>query len=338
MGHRILLVEDDARVSDVLAEYLGSQGYECVVARDAEEGLQQAMAKAPAAAIVDVVLPRASGIDLLTALRALHADMPVLLMTGHPELGSAIEALRLSAEDYLIKPFPPSELGERLSRALRKRHLVGEEAQADAAEDASSGLTAEGWRVLVQSVEAICNALEAKDSYTNGHSQRVARLAQLLALEMGLMGREIEAIRIAGALHDIGKIGVPEEVLNKPATLTQGEWKQIRVHPQIGFRILRPLIGQPDVLDPVRHHHERLDGRGYPDGLPADQIGIGSRIIAVADGYDGMTSARAYRPRRDSSYVAGELNRCAGTQWDVDVVEALFRAVPELTKQRTAMD
>jgi putative two-component system response regulator len=337
MGHRILLVEDDVRVSGVLAEYLRSQGYECVVARDAEEGLQQAVASPPAVAIVDVVLPQASGIDLLTALRALRADMPVLLITGHPELQSAIEALRLSAEDYLIKPFPPSELGERLSRALQKQRIASREAEAPVGDEGAGGLSAEGWRVLVRSVEAICNALEAKDPYTNGHSQRVARLGQLLALEMGLTGREIETVRIAGALHDIGKIGVPEEVLNKPTTLTEAEWDQIKAHPGIGFRILRPLIGQPDVLAPVRHHHERMDGRGYPDGLPADEIGVASRVIALADGYDGMTSARAYRPRRDITYVVNELYRCAGTQWDEDVVEALFRTVPELAKRRAAI-
>ena len=151
---------------------------------------------------------------------------------------------------------------------------------------------------------------------------------------MGLTGREIETIRIAGALHDIGKIGVPGEVLNKPSSLTTAEWEQIRSHPDVGFRILHPLVAEGDVLAAVRHHHERMDGRGYPDALPSERIGLSSRVIAVADGYDGMTSARAYRPRRDVRYVIGELGRCAGTQWDAEVVDALFRAVPELGRRR----
>ncbi len=329
MTHSILLVEDDLEVSRLLADYLEDEGFECVVAYNAEEGLRHAIRRPMTAAVVDIVLPGGNGIDLLTALRALHADLPVLLMTGHASVSSAVEAMRLSADDYLTKPFDPAELGDRLTQALQRRGVP----QASAT-DAPATLTVEGWRVLVRSVETICNALEAKDEYSKGHSQRVARISQLLALEMGLTGREIETIRIEATLHDIGKIGVPERVLKKPMSLTEGEWLQMRGHPDIGFRILSPLIGEPRVLAPVRHHHERIDGSGYPDGLAGDQIGLSSRIIAVADGYDGMVSARAYRPRRSIPYVVGELESGAGTQWDTDAVEALFRAVPNLVPLR----
>ena len=328
MGHRVLLVDDHIDVCRVLTEHLEDQGFECVTAFSAEEGLQQAITNPPDAAVVDIVLPQGSGIDLLTALRALRTDMPVLLITGHADLDSAVDALRLSADDYITKPFEPGELADRLSEALEKRGVLAERAREAA--DALPGGTVEGWRVLVRSVEAICNALEAKDEYTKGHSQRVARTAQVLALEMGLTGREVEVIRIEAALHDIGKIGVPESILSKPTPLTQTEWEQMRNHPAIGFRILRPLIDEPQVLAPVRHHHERMDGLGYPDGLPGDEIGLSSRIIAVADGYDGMVSARAYRPRRSRSFVITELETGAGTQWDEEVVDALFRTAPGL--------
>ncbi|MFQ5808253.1 MAG: HD domain-containing phosphohydrolase [Armatimonadota bacterium] len=327
MSQRILLVDDDAEVSRVLGDYRESQGFECVLAGSAEEGLRRAIASPPDAAVVDVVLPEASGIDMLTALRALRGDMPVLLTTGHADLQTAVEAVRLSADDYLLKPFAPAELCDRLAEAL-ERHGVGPDVEA--ASDAPRAGTLEEWRILVRSVEAICNALEAKDEYTRGHSQRVARTAQLLGLEMGLTGREIETIRIEASLHDIGKIGVPETVLSKPMPLTEMEWKQMRGHPEIGFRILSPLIEEPRVLSPVRHHHERMDGLGYPDGLPGDDIGLSSRIIAVADGYDGMMSARAYRRRRSRSYIIKELETGAGTQWDTDVVDALFDSVADL--------
>ncbi|MGD8238392.1 MAG: response regulator [Armatimonadota bacterium] len=326
MSQRILLVDDDPDVSQALGDYLGSHGFECVLASSAEEGLRRAIASPPDAAVVDVVLPEATGIDMLTALRALRGDMPVLLMTGHADLQTAVEAVRLSADDYLLKPFAPAELCDRLAEALDRR---GVGPAVEAASDASPAGTLEEWRILVRSVEAICNALEAKDEYTRGHSQRVARTAQLLGLEMGLTGREIETIRIEASLHDIGKIGVPEIVLSKPMPLTEMEWKQMRGHPEIGFRILSPLIEKPRVLAPVRHHHERMDGLGYPDGLPGDDIGLSSRIIAVADGYDGMMSARAYRPRRSRSYIIKELETGAGTQWDTDVVEALFQSVAD---------
>jgi len=180
-------------------------------------------------------------------------------------------------------------------------------------------------KLFVGVVESLSAAIDAKDSYTNGHSQRVAYLGEQIALNLGMTTQEAERVKICGLLHDVGKIGVPEVVLCKPGRLTDEEFDEIKKHPEIGYRILKDLTGLEDVLPGVLHHHERIDGRGYPHGLSGDEIPTVARILACADTFDAMSSNRAYRDAMPRVKVLAELVNCKGTQFDPNVVDAFLK-------------
>ncbi|HYX78658.1 MAG TPA: HD domain-containing phosphohydrolase, partial [Solirubrobacterales bacterium] len=173
----------------------------------------------------------------------------------------------------------------------------------------------------LRAAASLAHAVDERDAYTGGHSHMVSELAARVAELMGLGGHEVELVRLAGSLHDLGKLAVPEEILRKPGPLTEPERMVLARHPQIGFRMLESL-GVDPVAEWVLHHHERWDGSGYPDGLPGDQIPLGARIIFVADAYDAMTSERVYRRRVAPAEAIAELERCAGTQFDPEIVTA----------------
>ncbi len=179
-------------------------------------------------------------------------------------------------------------------------------------------------KLFVGIIESLSAAIDAKDAYTNGHSERVAHLGEQIALNLGMSAQEAERVKICGLLHDVGKIGVPEAVLCKPGRLTDEEFDAIKLHPEIGHRILKDLTGLEDVLPGVLHHHERIDGNGYPHGLKGDEIPQIARILACADTFDAMSSNRAYRDAMPREKVLAELDRCKGTQFDPDVVDAFL--------------
>ena len=178
---------------------------------------------------------------------------------------------------------------------------------------------------LFHSITALAYALEAKDIYTSRHSQKVTEISVALAKELGLLRNNIEEIQLAGLIHDIGKIGVKESVLNKPGKLTQEEFQLMRLHSEIGEHILKPVIEDEEILKIVRHHHERYDGNGYPDRMKSKQIPLGARIVAVADTYDAMTSKRPYREAMDPKKACAEIKCCRGSQFDPEVVEIFLK-------------
>jgi PAS domain S-box-containing protein/putative nucleotidyltransferase with HDIG domain len=181
-------------------------------------------------------------------------------------------------------------------------------------------------KVLYESlIHSFVNAIDAKSPWTKGHSERVTNYSVAIAKEMGLMEKEIEMLRMAALLHDVGKIGTYDVILDKPGKLTDEEFALIRLHPVRGEEILKPIKQLRDLLPIIRHHHERVDGRGYPDGLTDGQIPFLSKIIAVADSYDSMTSDRPYRPAPSKDYAIAELRRCSGTQFDREAAEAFLR-------------
>lgn len=332
MVERVLVVDDDAALRKAIIEYLNSQGYACQEAASAEEAVRQALLHPPSAALVDIYLPGASGIDVLATLHALDCDCPVIVMTGRPSTETAVQSLRLRAYDYIAKPFRLRALSLKVSDALHARREARERAlsQGNVSGQPVVEDIYDARRLLLASIEAICNALEAKDRYTRGHSKRVASLGKSLALELGMLEWEIERVGHAGALHDVGKIGIRESILNKVGRLTEAEWREVRRHPEVGEQILRPILELRDVLDAVRHHHERADGNGYPDGVKVTGLPPVTQVIAVADSYDAMASQRAYREAFDAEHIASELSRHSGRQWAPEVVEALFRVRPQL--------
>lgn len=179
---------------------------------------------------------------------------------------------------------------------------------------------------FLSAVTSLVYALEVKDRYTNDHSERVAELSKAIAVELGLPQDDIEKVRLAGLVHDIGKIGVSEVVLNKPGRLTDSEFYHIGCHCETGEHILTPILENEEILKVVRHHHERFDGHGYPDGLFGRQIPLGAMILAVADSYDAMTSDRPYRKAMDIDTAFFEIENCRSTQFDPEIVDAFLRA------------
>jgi HD-GYP domain-containing protein (c-di-GMP phosphodiesterase class II) len=268
--------------------------------------------------------------ELLRHVRNLHADVAIVMITAVPDVQAAVNCLSGGAMDYLTKPFHLEEVRARVSQAMDRRRLILEnrhfqerlrvrvEAQASRLE-----------QMFLAGVQALAEALELKDPYTRGHSVRVSQYSSILARTLQLDDEVVRQIELGGHVHDIGKIGVREAVLNKTEKLTDKEYEHIMIHPLVGWRILAPLLGDaPIALNIVRSHHERMDGRGVPDGLSGDAIPLEARIVAVADAIDAMTSGRPYRGNELSLEEAlAELRHNAGTQFDEQVVTAVEQAV-----------
>jgi putative two-component system response regulator len=234
--------------------------------------------------------------------------------------------MKEGAYDYITKPFNLEEVSLGVERALEKRRLELE--NRDYQQHLEEKVEAQSKKIraaFFNAVTALAYALEAKDVYTSGHSQRVTEISVAIAEEMGLSKEDIRKIRLAGLVHDIGKIGVQETVLNKPGSLSEEELKHVRLHSETGERILVPIVDDEDILKAVRHHHERYDGWGYPDGLREEQIPLLARIIAVADSFDAMTSERSYRKAMTKEEACAEIEHCRGTQFDPEAADAFLR-------------
>jgi putative nucleotidyltransferase with HDIG domain len=311
---------------------LQAQGFTCFEAGSGREalGVLAQIGETPLI-ISDMCMPELDGIGFLEAVRHVYPDSSVIMLSGMSETTTAVDCLHLGAADFLLKPISMSELQARVARALEKRALVLQNRYYQ--ENLERQVHEQAQRIqelFLQGVQMLARALEAKDAYTRGHSIRVSRYAVATASRLGFAGHDLDGIRLGGELHDIGKIGTREAVLHKPGTLTDEEFQQITEHPLLGEKMLSPLAQEsPDVLRIVRSHHERLDGRGFPDGLRGDRIPVEARIVAVADAFDAMTTRRPYRESRPADEALAELRRVAGTQLDPAAVEAFVAAFPD---------
>jgi putative nucleotidyltransferase with HDIG domain len=326
-----LVVDDEPGVRRSLVRMLQAQGFHCFEAGSGLEALELLERIGDTPLIVsDMRMPELDGIGFLEAVRRRYPDSSVIMLTGLSDTTTAVDCLHLGAADFLLKPISMNELQARVTRALEKRALVLRNRYYQ--ENLERRVHEQAQRIqelFLQGVQMLARALEAKDAYTRGHSIRVSRYAVATARRLGFHGRGLDGIRLGGELHDIGKIGTRESVLQKPGSLTDDEFRQISEHPILGERMLSPLAQEsPDVLRIVRSHHERLDGHGFPDGLRGERIPIEARIVAVADTFDAMTTRRPYRESRPPAQAMAELRRVAGTQLDPDVVEAFIAAHP----------
>lgn len=348
-GARILIVDDEVRVRELLSRKLTDNGYQCCTAGDGNIALKELKARPPAVVLLDISMPGKSGIEVLKVISARHPDVAVIMVTAIANVDVAISSMKMGAYDYIIKPIDLKILSVSVDRGLEKRRLILENREYQfSLEKKVAQQTRKIRRSFLNSITSLANALEAKDKYTHGHSQRVTKIAVAIAQELGMSAAKIEKISLAGLVHDIGKIGVRESVLNKPGKLTAEEFQHVKSHCEMGERILNPIIADKEVLEMVRHHHERYDGTGYPDGLSGEQITKGTSIVAVAeavaeatdtvasnaamtlavaDAYDSMTSARPYRAAMTSKGACAELERGKGSQFDPSVVEAMFRVL-----------
>jgi putative two-component system response regulator len=327
-------VDDDGTVRHALARVIEGHGLATIEAGSGVEALAilQREGEIPLC-ISDVHMAEMDGVTFLREALRRYPDMAVIMLTGVADVATAVECLKIGALDYIAKPVVMEEVRARLDKALEKRDLVLQNRYYQKnLESRVRELDRRNKESLINGVQTLVHALEAKDAYTSGHSSRVARYAQKTAIYLGYIGDLLEHIRLGAELHDIGKIGTREAILNKPGPLTPEEFEHIKEHSALGERILAPFLNEsPMVLRIVRSHHERMDGCGFPDGLAGDGIPREARIVAVVDAFDAMTTNRAYRPSRTPTDAFDELRRCAGAHFDPEVVDAFTTAFHDIT-------
>jgi putative two-component system response regulator len=320
----VLVVDDEPAVANVLARCLRFAGYDVAMAASGIEALEVIATRTFDVLLTDIHMPRMRGDEMQRIARRTQPELAVLLVTAAEDTSAAVECLKDGVYDYLTKPFDLDDVVVRVQKALERRDLIRE--NEDYRRNLEQRVRDQADQLLktVQgSLEALINALEAKDPNTHNHSRRVAVLATELARRTSGSGEFAEQVQVAALLHDIGKIGVPEAILNKKGRLTDDEMEIIRKHPAAGATILAPIVSE-EIVAMVRSHHERIDGYGYPCKLQGDAIPLGGRIIAVADAYDAMSSTRPYRCEFDAPVVLEIMRDGAGIQWDRDIVSALL--------------
>ncbi len=321
---RILVVEDDAAVRALLRQLLGDAGCAVECAPNGPIALEACRRTAFALAMIDLRLPGMGGGELAEALAREFPEAAVIIATGVHDTPTAVACLRAGAFDYLTKPCDLDDVVVRVGRALERRRLLVENRRHQQELEARVRLeTRAARRLFLGAIKSLSSALEAKDDYTRGHSERVSRIAGELTRRLGMAPREVRRVRLAGTLHDIGKIGVRESVLSKPGPLSAEEYRHVQAHSIIGERILAPVLVDSDTVSIVRHHHEHYGGGGYPDGLSASGIPLGARVLAVADAFDALTSDRPYRCRLAPEAALEVLRGGAGGQWQPTLVETL---------------
>ncbi len=331
-GRRVLLVEDERPVRNLISSYLNRENFEVVEAEDAPAAAR-ALGEEFDVVITDIRLPGASGNELVTTVKSRWPRTQALVITGYRDAGVAARALKAGADAYLFKPFGMPELQTHLKEALARRdHEVSERFDrlglTEGANDRAEGV----WEAVRNGAMALVEAVEIRDPYTRGHSGRVAELALRLAAHLpeGMGDWSRDALRLGCQVHDVGKIGVPDAILNKPDTLSEEEFALVRTHPRTSRRILEPLIGDEVVLGIATWHHERWDGEGYPDGLIGEAIPVPARVVAVADALEAMTSARAYRSRLDWDEAVEVIRSRFETHFDPALETPFEAALPEL--------
>jgi putative nucleotidyltransferase with HDIG domain len=333
---RILIVDDEIEITEILADLL-SQNYECIKAGSAEDALALLREGELQLVISDITMPGMSGLDMIPHVKDFSPQTVVVMISGMQTVESAIGALRLGAFDYLMKPFDLRQVEAVVKRALEHYDLVvAKQRYENHLEELVEQRTVELDRALNSlegayrsTLQALTAALETRDSETHGHSERVVTYSLRLGREYGLNSEEMKSLEFGALLHDIGKIGVPDSILRKPAKLTEEEWVLMREHPQHGQQILRGIEFLQGAARVVAQHHEKWDGTGYPLGLRSDDIDICARIFAVADAFDAITSDRVYRRGKPYEAAAKELDDWAGRQFDPKVVEAFHRVPKE---------
>jgi putative two-component system response regulator len=331
---KILIVDDEANIRRMLGQRLSREGYVCSEAGSTVEARRAIGANAVALVILDVRMPGQTGLELLTDLVIGYPDLPVIMATAVDDAATAVSCLKKGACDYLIKPFNLEEVSLSVGRALENTRLKTENRDYRLnLEKKVREQTARIRELFLNSIKAMALALEAKDEYTSDHSRRVAELAAGICKRLGMKEEDTEKVRVAGLVHDIGKIGIKEAILNKPGNLTEDESRQVQSHPRVAASMLVPIVDDSQIIESIVHHHERFDGTGYPDRLAGDGIPRGARILAVADAYEAMTSGRPYRKMISQEKACQEIIRNKGTQFDPVIADALLGSLNEVTKR-----
>jgi len=349
MKERILIIEDDESFRGILTLILEKEGYLVVGAKDAHQAIETAKKTFFELVIADVRLPGGmDGIEAVAKIKGIRPEAKsiVIIVTGYSDEQAAVRALRLGVDDYIYKPFEREQFlhsveqnlrtyrlereKEKHNQVIEKMHQELEGKVEQRAKDLRN-LYEELQVTYLRTIKALAQAIDARDHYTHSHSQNVTKYAVMIAQEMKLPAKEIDRIKQASELHDLGKIGIHDYVLTKPGKLTPQEWEEVRLHSLKGAEILEPLKFLKEATKLIQQHHERYDGKGYPYCLKGETIHLGARIMAVADAFDAMISERPYREKPLTKQEAvEEVRRNSGTQFDPQVVQAFAKIVDKL--------
>jgi len=320
---QILIVDDEEQIRRLLERTLMRNGHECTLAASAEEARLILGEQRFELVFSDIQMPGESGIDLTKFIKSTFEDIAVIMVTAVDDAKTADTALVSGADGYMLKPFNPNELIINTRNALHRRKLeIANRMYQQGLETMLEDRTAKLKRALSGIILAMTRTVEARDPYTAGHQQRVAELAVAIAEEMCLSKNMIEGIRMAGMIHDLGKISVPAEIISKPTRLTEIEFALIKTHSQRGYDIMADQEFPWPIAQIVLQHHEKTDGSGYPQGLKGDEILLEARIIGVADVVEAISSHRPYRAALGLDVAIDEITNLRGTLFDPDVVDA----------------
>ncbi len=342
----ILVIDDEEIICSLIKDTLTEEGYSVLISQVAKEGIELAKSNPFDIIFVDLRMPEVDGLEVLKQLKQSQSDTVMIMITGFPSFETVREAMRWGAFDYIAKPFDLEELifttkraiafrrldqeNKRLMERIAQENIILEKKVQERTKDLRN-LYRKLQDTSISTIKALAKALDTRDHYTHSHSENVARYAVMIAQEMQLSNEEIGEIRNACELHDLGKIGVHDYILAKPGELTPEEWEEVKLHSLKSVEILKPLDFLDGVINLIHQHHERYDGKGYPDGLKGEEIKLGAKIIAVADAFDAMTSKRPYRERPFTKEEAIErIKENSGIQFDPKVVEAFLRIVDRL--------
>ena len=310
----VLVVDDSAPNREMIRMYLSTIDVDVQQAGDGVSALEMIEARAPDLVLLDVRMPRMDGYEVCRRIKAMPRGrlLPVVMITGLSQTTHRVMALEAGADDFMAKPVEGAELIARVRSALRLKELYN---SLDGAEHV---------------IFSLATAVEAKDAFTERHTQRVGESARFLGQCLGLSDTMLDTLYRGGMIHDIGKIGVSDSILHKPGPLDPIEVPQMQAHVAIGESIVRPLRSTSGLLPIIRHHHERFDGLGYPDGLRGREIPRAARIVSVCDAFDALVNDRPYRVRRSTEEALEVLRAGAGSQWDPEAVALLASELPSI--------
>jgi len=333
MPDRILIVDDELATCDILAQRLSREGYSCILAKNGKEALHHFYKENFSLMISDIKMPEMDGLELLKKVKAVRPQMMVIMMTGYAEIDAVVEALRFGAYDFIMKPCNLELVASIVRRASEKKRLEEvveyfDQYLEELVEERTANLQmAYGMlqKAQLDSVKMLVVAIEAKDPYMRGHSDRVRKWSRKIAEKLEFSEKNLESLEFGALLHDIGMIPIKDEILQKPDRLSPEEYQYIQEHALIGTKIVEGVSFFKDKISMIRHHHERFDGSGYPDGLVGESIPLEARIISIADAFDAMTSSRPYRRAMSREDALAELEKAKGKQFDPKILEIFLR-------------
>ena len=335
MREQILIVDDEEMIRDLLSSALVQESYVCHHAANVDEAFAILGEQPVDLVISDIMMPGRSGVELLRDLKKVNPDIAVLMITGLSDMNTAMECVHLGADDYITKPFGINRVVLTVKNLIERRCLALEKKNYQVSlEFKVMEQTAQIRKTMSElssaydnTLTALVKALDAREREVGSHSERVMNYTTFLGGKLGLAGKELQELSKGALLHDIGKIGISDNILLKPGQLDDGEWIEMRKHPQVGYAILSEIDFLKIPAEIILGHHERFDGTGYPKQLKGEQIPIGSRIFAVVDTLDAMTSDRPYRKALPFDVVVKEIIKFRGTQFDPAIAD-LFLSIP----------